>query len=98
MTALVAALASLIAATMTHIFGRQKDRADIHATIATGAGLAVDTITDVLNEVRQELEQARMEIEELRRDNLQLRHSLALLNVRISDLHKTAGIPLPDPT
>ena len=97
-TAAIAAAASLVAAFMTHLFGRSKNRADIHATIATGAGLAVDTMSDVLEQVRQELEEtrrelmaARAEIEELRKDNAQLRQSVAVLGVKVSEVHKATG-------
>jgi cell shape-determining protein MreC len=89
-TAVVAALASLVAAAMTHSFARTKNKADVHASIASGAGLAVDTITDVLEQVRQELEDARIQIEALRSENGELRRSIALLNMRISDLSKAA--------
>jgi chromosome segregation ATPase len=94
-TAAIVATTSFITAVVTMIAGRSKDRADIHATIASGAGFAVDTITDVLEQVRQELEEARlalnearMQIEELRRDNASLRQSVALLNVRINKINK----------
>jgi TolA-binding protein len=95
-TAIVAAMASLVTAVLTLAFGRPKDRADIHATIASGAGMAVDTITDVLEQVRQELEEARKEIEALRKDNAQLRQSLTLLNMRLNDLQKAAKTKKPE--
>jgi hypothetical protein len=94
-TAIFVAAASFVTAVITLMFGRPKDRADIHATIASGAGLAVDTISDVLEQVRQELEEARialnearLQIEELRKDNASLRQSVALLNVRLNKINK----------
>ena len=95
LTALIVAATSFVTAVVTLMVGRPRDRADIHATIASGAGLAVDTITDVLEQVRQELEEARIalneartQIEELRKDNAALRQSVALLNVRINKFHE----------
>lgn len=94
-TAVVAAAASLITAVTAHVFNRSKTKADVHSSIATGAGLAVDTIADVLEQVRQELEEARLALEDARReiaslreDNASLRKSVAMLNVRLNGLDK----------
>lgn len=96
--ALVAAAAAIVSSVLTQIFLRGTRRADIHTTIAAGAGVAVDTIKDVLEEVRAELEEARQEVEstrkeikELRAENEELRNSIALLNLRISELHHLNG-------
>jgi cell shape-determining protein MreC len=92
---IVGLVAAPFAAAITFATTRQKSRADVHASVVTSAHSAVDTITDVLEQVRQELSEARTslddakrEIEELRKDNASLRQSLALLNVRINELSK----------
>ena len=86
----VAALAAMVSSILTHLFGRPKQRADAHNSIAEGASTAVDAITDVLLQVKQELEEARIEISKLRDENEQLRLSVALLNVRLTELQKLA--------
>lgn len=86
----VAAVAAMVSSILTHLFGRPKQRADAHNSIAEGASTAVDAITDVLLQVKHELEEARIEISKLRDENEQLRLSVALLNVRLTELQKSA--------
>jgi len=89
---LVAAIAATMGAALTafvgNVFSKNKVKADAHASIATGASTVVDAITEVLEQVRVELTEARNEIQKLRNENEQLRESVALLNLRISDLRK----------
>lgn len=93
--AVVAAVASFLTALTAHLFNRSKNRADVNSSIASGAGIAVDTISDVLEQVRQELEEARLALEEarkeiasLRKDNASLRQSVAMLNVRFKSFQR----------
>ena len=89
---LIAAVAATIGAAVTafvgSFFSKNKMKADAHASIATGASTAVDAITEVLEQVRVELSMARLEIQQLRTENEQLRESVALLNLRISEMRK----------
>lgn len=89
---LIAAIAATLGAAITafvgSVFSKNKMKADAHASIATGASTAVDAITEVLEQVRVELTLARREIQELRTENEQLRESVALLNLRISEMRK----------
>lgn len=92
---IVGLVAAPIAALITFASTKPKNKADVHASMVNSAHSAVDTITDVLEQVRQELEEARIalneartQIEELRKDNAALRHSVALLNVRINKFHE----------
>ena len=88
MTAIVATLAAAFAAVISHLLSRPKQTADVNATIAAGAGAAVDTITDVLEHLRRELDEAREEIEKLREENRALRLSINQLNSRIAQLDR----------
>lgn len=94
-TGIVAAVAALISSIITHLFGRPKQKADVHTSIASGASTAVDAITDVLLQVKDELEEARVEIGKLREENEQLRRSVALLNVRLTELQRAADSQKP---
>lgn len=89
-TAVVAAIAALVSSVVTHVLGRPKQRADAHAAIAEGASTAVDAITDVLLQVKVELEEARIEIGKLRDENKALRQSVARLNIQITELQRLA--------
>lgn len=95
-TAVVATLSASLAAIITALLSKPKQKADAHMSIATGASTAVDAITDVLEQVREELEEARLEIQQLRTENAQLRESVALLNMRITDLHTEYGKEVRD--
>jgi len=84
--AMSAAVAAVFSALLTHAFSKAKSEADVQVTMAGAAGTAVEAITVVLEQLRLELEGARVEIHQLREDNKGLRESVALLNVRISEL------------
>jgi len=87
-TASVAVVVATISVFITSLFTRAKTKSDAHASIANGASTAVDTITEVLDQMRSELQEARAEIYELRTENLQLQKSLAELNIKISELSR----------
>lgn len=89
-TAIVAAIAAVISSIITHLFSRPKQKADVHTSIAEGASTAVDAITEVLLQVKAELHEARIEIGKLRDENEQLRQSVALLNVRLSEIQRSS--------
>lgn len=91
-TAGVGAISAAIAAAITHFLSRPKQDADVHATIAAGAGAAVDTISDVLEHLRVELDQARQEIAKLREENKALRASITSLNAKIDQLQKVEQV------
>lgn len=98
-TAVIAAASATLSGILTHVFSRPKQKADVHTAIATGASTAVDAITDVLEQVRLELMETRAELHEardalteLREENAQLRDSVALLNIRITELQRAEEI------
>lgn len=84
--AVIAALSAAFAATVTHFLTKKKQDADVNASIAAGAGAAVDTIADVLDHLRLELDQARKEIAKLREENAALRKSITSLSRKIGEL------------
>lgn len=84
---IVGLLAAPIAALVTYLLARPKQRADIHNSVVTSASSAVDTIADVLNEVRVELEEARIELQALREENHMLKSLVEDLRTQVQILH-----------
>lgn len=80
-------MAAPLAAVVTWVLSRPKQRADVHTTMMTSASAAVDTISDVLGEVRQELEEARGEIAALRDENKNLHQMVIDLRQQVAELH-----------
>lgn len=87
----VGLLAAPIAAIVTFLLTRPKQRADIHSSVVTSASNAVETIADVLNQVRQELEEAREEIQALRQENHMLKDLIEELRSQVQRLHGLKG-------
>jgi cell shape-determining protein MreC len=85
-TLIIGLLAAPIAAIITWTLSRPKQRADVHNSMMTSASAAVDTISDVLNEVRHELEEARQEIAALRMENQSLHQMVIDLRAQVSEL------------
>lgn len=85
-TLIIGLLAAPLAAIITWVLARPKQRADVHTSVVTSASAAVDTIADVLNEVRQELEEAREEIAALRAENQSLHQMVVDLRQQVADL------------
>jgi cell shape-determining protein MreC len=83
----VGVLAAPFAALITWLLSRPKQRADVHTSMVSSASAAVDTIADVLNEVRSELAEARIEIEALRSENQNLHRMVVDLRQQVADLH-----------
>ena len=83
----VGLLAAPLAAFITWLLSRPKQRADVHTSMMTSASAAVDTIADVLGEVRQELEEARQEIAALRSENQSLHQMVIDLRKQVAELH-----------
>lgn len=86
-TLIIGLLAAPIAAIITWLLSRPKQRADVHTSMMTSASAAVDTIADVLGEVRQELEEARQEIAALRSENQSLHQMVIDLRKQVAELH-----------
>ena len=86
-TLIIGLLAAPIVAVVTYLLSRPKQRSDVHASMVSSASTAVDTIADVLQEVRNELEEARGEIAALREENQTLRVMVDDLKKQISELH-----------
>ena len=84
---IVGLLAAPLAAFITWLLSRPKQRADVHNSMMTSASAAVDTIADVLTEVRQELEEARGEIAALRQENQSLHQMVIDLRKQVAELH-----------
>ena len=80
-------MAAPLAAVVTWVLSRPKQRADVHSAVVTSASAAVDTIADVLSEVRQELEEARQEIAALREENQSLHRMVVDLRSQVAELH-----------
>ena len=87
MTLIIGLLAAPVAALITWSLSRPKQRADVHMAMMTSASAAVDTIADVLGEVRQELEEARQEIAALRLENQSLHRMVLDLRSQVAELH-----------
>lgn len=84
---IVGLLAAPLAAFITWLLARPKQRADVHSSMVTSASAAVDTIADVLSQVRQELEEARGEIALLREENQNLHQMVIDLRKQVAELH-----------
>lgn len=80
-------LAAPVTAVVTWALAKPKQKADVHSAMVTSASAAVDTIADVLNEVRQELEEARGEIAALRHENQSLHQMVIDLRKQVAELH-----------
>ena len=89
--ALIALIVGLLAAPVTAVvtwsLARPKQKADVHSSMMSSASAAVDTIADVLNEVRVELEEARGEIAALREENQSLHKMVIDLRKQVAELH-----------
>jgi len=85
-TLAIGLLAAPLAAAATWMLTRPKQQADVHTSVVTSASAAVDTIADVLNEVRQELEEARGEIAALRHENQSLHRMVVDLRRQVAEL------------
>lgn len=84
---LVGMVAVPLASFVTYLLTRPKQRADVHSSMVTSASTAVDAITDVLLEVRRELEEAREEIAALREENQSLQRMVVDLRQQVQELH-----------
>ena len=84
---IIGLLAAPVAAFITWLLSRPKQKADVHSSVVTSASAAVDTIADVLNEVRSELAEARQEIEALRSENQSLHQMVIDLRKQVAELH-----------
>lgn len=84
---IVGLTAAPLAALATWLLSRPRQRADVHHAMVSSASAAVDTIADVLSEVRQELEEARQEIAALREENQSLHQMVVDLRLQVADLH-----------
>lgn len=85
---IVGILAAPFAAFITWVLSRPKQKADVHNSVVSSASAAVDTIADVLNEVRSELAEARTEIEALRSENQSLHQMVIDLRKQVAELHR----------
>lgn len=85
---IVGLMAAPVTAMLTWTLTRPKQRADVHSAMVTSASAAVDTIADVLSEVRQELEEARQEIAALREENQSLHRMVVDLRSQVAELHR----------
>lgn len=84
---IVGLMAAPVTAVVTWILARPKQKADVHSSMMTSASAAVGTISDVLNEVRIELEEARGEIAALREENQSLHKMVIDLRQQVAELH-----------
>lgn len=93
--AAIAAVSALLSSVVTQWFQKSKNSAEAQSHIANGANMAVDAISDVLEQVKAQLREAhdqlteaRLEIKELRYENAELRKSVNMLNVQINELRE----------
>jgi uncharacterized coiled-coil DUF342 family protein len=93
--AVIAAASAFLSSLVTQWFQKSKNSAETQSAIASGAHMAVDAITDVLDQVKEQLREAhdqlaeaRLEIKELRHENAELRKSVHMLNVQINELRE----------
>lgn len=79
-TIIVGLLATPIAAAVTYFLNRKKNKVDSDTAIATGASIAVETITAVLESLKDELDETRRELEEAckRLENMRKQNELLL--------------------
>ena len=84
---IIGLLAAPVTAVVTWGLARPKQKADVHTSMMSSASAAVDTIADVLNEVRVELEEARGEIAALREENQSLHKMVIDLRKQVAELH-----------
>lgn len=84
---IIGLIAAPFASFITWILARPKQRADVHSSVVTSASAAVDTIADVLVEVRRELAEAREEIATLRSENQSLQRMVVDLRKQVQELH-----------
>lgn len=92
-TVIVGLLATPIAAAVTYFLNRKRTNIESHSAIATGASIAVETITTVLENLKEELDETREELakaceqlESMRKQNeLLLRENRELL-MKVSEL------------
>lgn len=101
-TIIVGLLATPIAATVAYFINRSKNKIDSNTAIATGANIAVEAITNVLENLKKELDETRAELEEavksleqmrsqnemLLLENRQLMSQVAELKTMLEDLRK----------
>lgn len=101
-TIIVGLLATPIAATVAYFINRKKNKIDSDTAIATGANIAVEAITNVLENIKQELDETKRELEEavialtdMRRqnemlilENKRLTEQVAELKIMLEELRK----------
>lgn len=101
-TIIVGLLATPIAATVAYFINRRKNKIDSDTAIATGANIAVEAITNVLENIKQELDETKRELEEavialtdMRRqnemlilENKRLTEQVAELKIMLEELRK----------
>lgn len=94
-TLIVGLLATPIAATVAYFINRKKNVVDTDSAIATGANIAVEAITSVLenlrielDETKRELSQATQQLEDMRKQNEMLLLENRQLVSQIAELKK----------
>lgn len=101
-TIIVGLLATPIAATVAYFINRKKNKIDSDTAIATGANIAVEAMTSVLENIKQELDETKKELElavlaltEMRKqnellilENKRLTEQVAELKIMLEELRK----------
>lgn len=101
-TIIVGLLATPIAATVAYFINRKKNKIDSDTAIATGANIAVEAMTSVLENIKQELDETKKELElavvaltEMRKqnemlisENRRLTEQVAELKMMLEELRK----------
>lgn len=101
-TIIVGLLATPIAATVAYFINRKKNKIDSDTAIATGANIAVEAMTSVLENIKQELDETKKELEEaivaltemrkqnelLILENKRLTEQVAELKIMLEELRK----------
>lgn len=104
-TIIVGLLATPIAAAATYFLNRKKNNVEADTAIATGASIAVETITAVLESLKEELDETRRELAEacsqlenmrkqnelLLRENKELLMKVSELKAMVEELKKGRG-------
>ncbi len=101
-TIIVGLLATPIAATVAYFINRRKNKIESDTAIATGANIAVEAITSVLENIKQELDETKKELEQavialsdmrqqnerLIAENQRLTEQIAELKLMLEELRK----------
>lgn len=86
MVALIGLLAVPLGATITWIFNRRKNVADIYSVLTESSQSAVETMQSAMETLNDELQKAQAKIDQLIEDNLKMHKEIVLLRQQNSML------------